>query len=59
MFNGKMNFASHENEMMEEEINDQREEIFDQKTSDEDHALSDDLCFGSDMENDTIEYIEI
>jgi len=28
---------------------------------DEDHALSDDSCFDSDMENDddTIEYIEI
>jgi len=32
---------------MEEEINDQHEEM-----SDEDHALSDDSCFGSDMEND-------
>ena len=29
MFNGKMNFAPHENEVMEEEINDQYEEISD------------------------------
>jgi len=52
LFNGKMNFALHENEVMEEEINDQREEISDQEMSDEDHTLSDDSCFGNDMEND-------
>ena len=40
MFNRKMNFASHENEVMKEEINDQHEEMCDQKMSDEDHALS-------------------
>ena len=59
MFNGKMNFASHENEVMEEEINDQYEEMSDQEISDKDHALSDDSCFSSDMENDddTIEVI--
>jgi len=52
MFNGKMNFAPHEDEVMEEEINDQHEEISDQEISDEDNALSNNLCFGSDMEND-------
>ena len=54
-----MNFAPHENEVMKEEINDQHEEMCDQKMSDEDHALSGDSCFGSDMENDddTIEVI--
>jgi len=59
MFNGKMNFAPHENEVMEEEINDQHEEISDQEMSDEDHALSNDSYFGSDMKNDddTIEII--
>jgi len=40
MFNRKMNFAPHENEVMKEEINDQHEEMCDQKMSDEDHALS-------------------
>jgi len=29
MFNGKMNFSLHENEVMEEEINDQHEEMSD------------------------------
>ena len=59
MFNGKMNFSPHENEVMEEEINYQHEEMSDQEMSDEDHALSDDSNFGSDMENsaDTIEVI--
>jgi len=35
-----------------EEINDQHEEMFEQEMSDEDNALSNDSCFGSDMEND-------
>jgi len=52
MFNGKMDFVSHEDEVMDEEINDQHEEMSIQEMSDEDHALSNDSCFGSDMEND-------
>ena len=47
-----MDFASHEDEVMDDEINDQHEEMSDQEISDEDHALSNDSCFGSDMEND-------
>ena len=42
-----MDFASHEDEMMDEEINDQHKEM-----SDEDYALSNDSCFDNDMEND-------
>ena len=61
MLNGKMDFASHEDEVMDEEINDQHKEMSDQEMSDEDHVLSNDSCcrFGSDMENDddTIEII--
>jgi len=52
MFNGKMNFAPHEDEVMDEEINDQYKEMSDQEMSDEDYALLNDLYFGSDMEND-------
>ena len=45
MFNGKMNFAPHENEVMEKEINDHEfEEMSDQEMSDEDHALSNNSC---------------
>jgi len=47
MLNRKMDFASHEDEMMDEEINDQHKEM-----SDEDYALSNDSCFDNDMEND-------
>ena len=47
-----MNFVPHKNEVIKEEINDQHEEMSDQEMSNEDHALSDDSCFGSDMEND-------
>ena len=55
MFNGKMKFVLHENKVMEKEINDQHEEMFDQEISDEDHILSNASCFGSDIENnDTI-----
>ena len=42
MFNEKMDFAPHENKVMDEKINDQHEEMFNQKMSDEDHALSND-----------------
>jgi len=46
MFNGKMNFAPHENEVMEKEINDHEyEEMSDQEMSDEDHALSNNSCW--------------
>ncbi|EGI66934.1 hypothetical protein G5I_04503 [Acromyrmex echinatior] len=50
-----MNFAPHENEVIKEEINDQHEEM-----SEKDHALSNDSCFGSDMENndDKIEIVK-
>jgi len=53
-----MNFVLHENEVIEEELN-RHEEMSDQEMSNEDHALSDDSCFDSDMENDdgTIEVI--
>jgi len=51
MFNGKMDFVPHEDEVMDE-INDQHEEMSIQEMSDEDHALSNDSYFGSDMEND-------
>ena len=41
---GKMDFASHEDEVMDEKTNDQYEEMSDQEMSDEDHALSNDSC---------------
>jgi len=48
----KMDFAPYEDKVIYEEINDQHEEMSDQEMSDEDHALSNDSCFGCDMEND-------
>ncbi|KYQ52675.1 hypothetical protein ALC60_08207 [Trachymyrmex zeteki] len=47
-----MDFVPHEDEVMDEEINDQHEEMSDQEMSNEDHALSSDSCFDSDMDFD-------
>jgi len=49
MLNGKMDFAPHKDEVMDEEINDQHKEMSDQEMSD---ALLNNSYFGSDMEND-------
>lgn len=50
MLNGKMDFASHEDEVMDEEINDQHKEMSDQEMSDEDYALLNNSYFGNNME---------
>ena len=39
MLNGKMDFAPHKDEVMDEEINDQHKEMSDQEMSDEDYVI--------------------
>ena len=44
MLNGKIDFASHEEEVIDEEINDQHEEISDQEMYDECSCSSNSTC---------------